>query len=265
MAVIKNEKTKIDVEEYQFSQFNDIKNNGSGTPFTPLQFDTNKKIDQKLIKQERNQAAGSSFKFDSDVESYRGLRNQKEREYEERIQNEVTSRLEALKEKATEDAYQQGLKQGEEEAKKMTLQKLEVKIEDLEKNIQIIQKKSQEILEQNKDQVYKMVHNLTKWIVLKEVDEKYYLSRLLEKLIYEINQKQNLVVRVDEESFGYIPEVIKVLERKLGVLPNLRVEIGQELEGPGIILESENSIVDGSFESQMNNLDNLFKLVGKYE
>jgi len=101
--------------------------------------------------------------------------------------------------------------------------------------------------------------------VLKEVDEKYYLSRLLEKLIYEINQKNNLVVRVDEESFGYMPEIVKVLERKVGVLSNIRVEVSPELKGTGIILESENSIVDGSFEAQMNHLDEIFKSVGKYE
>ena len=110
-----------------------------------------------------------------------------------------------------------------------------------------------------------MVQNLTKWIVLKEVDEKYYLSRLLEKLIYEINSKANLVIRVNESSFGHMPEVIKILERKLGVLANIRIEVDPELEGHGIILESENAVVDGSLEAQMKSLDKLFANVGKNE
>ena len=107
-----------------------------------------------------------------------------------------------------------------------------------------------------------MVKNLTKWIVLKEVDEKYYLARLLEKLIHEINTKTGLVLHVNEKSFGHMPEIIKIVERKVGVLTNVRVEVDLDLDETGIVLESENTIIDGSLDAQFKSLDKLFTSVG---
>lgn len=263
MGILRDGQQRIKIDEYQFSDFSD--NTHQGTEFQPIQFETSKVISEDIIKQEREIAENSSFRFDSEVENHRGLKQQRQQEYEQAIEEEVKKRIDALKEEAQEAGYQEGLTRGTKEAKNEVLTQATEKIKELESFIKNVQEQAQEILAQNKNNIYSTVQNLTKWIVLKEVDEKYYLSRLLEKLIYEINQKNNLVVRVDEESFGYMPEIVKVLERKVGVLSNIRVEVSPELKGTGIILESENSIVDGSFEAQMNHLDEIFKSVGKYE
>jgi hypothetical protein len=48
--------------------------------------------------------------------------------------------------------------------------------------------------------------------------------------------------------------------------PNfVRVEIVPELNHPGIILESENSLIDGSLEGVFQNIDKIFEQVVKHE
>ena len=86
------------------------------------------------------------------------------------------------------------------------------------------------------------------------MDEKYYLSRLLEKLVHEVNQKNNLVLHVNEKAFGYMPEIVKLVERKVGRLANTRVEVDLDQTENGIVLETENCIIDGSLEAQFKSV-----------
>ena len=118
------------------------------------------------------------------------------------------------------------------------------------------------ILLESQEDAYNIIKNLSKWIVLKEVDEKYYLSRLLEKLVHEVNRKNNLVLHVNESAFGYMPEIIKLVERKVGKLQNTRVEVDLDQTENGIVLETENCIIDGSIQAQFKAIDELFRSVG---
>jgi len=44
-----------------------------------------------------------------------------------------------------------------------------------------------------------------------------------------------------------------------------RVEVDLDQEENGIVLESENTIVDGSLETQFKSIDRVFENVGLYE
>ena len=115
------------------------------------------------------------------------------------------------------------------------------------------------IIEGSKTQAYSLINKLTKWIVLKEVEDKEYIERLLEKLILEINTKSNLLIKVNQADFEAIPDVIKKVETRLGSLSNIRVEVGNELSGRGLVLESEVGVIDGSLKAQMKSLDKIFE------
>ena len=62
-----------------------------------------------------------------------------------------------------------------------------------------------------------------------------------------------------------MPEVIAVVESRLGQLQNIRIEIVPEINHPGIILESENGLIDGSIEGVFANIDKIFESVLKHE
>ena len=62
-----------------------------------------------------------------------------------------------------------------------------------------------------------------------------------------------------------MPEVIQLVESRLGQLTNIRVEIVPEIIHPGIILESENGLIDGSMEGVFRNIDKIFEQVTSNE
>lgn len=226
---------------------------------------TSEKITDEDIRSERKYAQKNNFKIDDTVRDYRGLSRQEQNDLEQKIQQEVKRRLDA----AYEDAYKEGLEKGKAEGKEIAIQELHEamgqKVEDFGQVIAQVQGQSDKIMERNRHEVYEFIKRFTKWIVLKEINEKVYLETLLEKLILELNARKNLIVKVGKANFAQMPEVIQTVEARLGQLSNVRIEIVPEINYPGIILETENGLIDGSMEGVFQNIDKIFAQVVKHE
>jgi flagellar assembly protein FliH len=177
----------------------------------------------------------------------------------------VNRRLEA----AYQDAYQQGLDLGKEEGKVQAYaehqESLAQNIETFANSIEQMKSQGDKLIEKNRHDIYEFVKRFTKWIILKEINEKVYLEGLLEKLILELNSRKNLLIKVGRANFSQMPDVIQAVEARLGSLSNVRVEIVPEINHPGIILESENGLIDGSMEGVFHNIDKIFEQVLKHE
>ena len=219
-------------------------------------------ITEEIIRNERNASDSSAFNFLPEVAEYRGINRQAQDDYEKAVRQEVDRQLQALKEQAYQDGLQQGLEEGKAKAYQESQDFLSAKVDEFVQQLAETQDQINNILLSSKHDAYNIVKNLSKWIVLKDIEEKYYLARLLEKLIHEVNQKNNLVIHVNEEAFGYMPEIVKIVERKVGKLENARLEIDLDLKENGIKLETENCIIDGSLDAQFKAIDELFKSVG---
>lgn len=247
--LVPSQSSQEGINEYQLRSLNDIAN-------------FKQSISQSDIRVERMMEARVGFEVDPKIRELRGLKRQEEEDYERRIVDEVERRVAEIRDQAYAEGFKAGEEKGHEQAYAESSQKYDEFVADFASKIANLNESIRNIYEQSQQEAYLMVKNLTKWIILKEVDEKYYLVRLLQKLIYEINEKSNLVIRVNEEAFGYMPEVIKIVEREMGKLPNVRVEIDLDQNENGIILESENTIVDGSLETQFKSIDRIFENAG---
>ncbi len=218
-------------------------------------------ISEDVIRMERGFAKAKSFSINPLVEEHRGLKAQEERDYHEKVEEEVQKRLAAMVEQAKEQGFQAGHQEGYTKAYQEAMSTLDGKVEDFVDTLGNLNEQCHKVLTENKKNAFEMIKNLTKWISLKEISDEGYLERLLEKLILEMNTKNNLVVRVSQDSFKAMPEVIERIENKMGKLVNVRVEADLDQDGPGIILESENGIIDGSMKAQMASLEKLFESV----
>lgn len=271
MSVVKNNDRKV--ENFQFGQLVPSEDSGefdgSLSEFELKSLnaaqDFKHNITEEGIREERELEAGSAFSMSEVVKEHRGLNRQAEEDYEERVAAEVERRMAELHDKAYADGFEAGKELGRNEAYEESKAQFDQKAEQFAEQVDSLKNNIQSVYQESRDNAYLMVKNLSKWVILKEVDEKYYLARLLEKLVHEINSKSNLVIHVNEDAFGYMPEIVKIVERKVGKLTNIRMEVDFEMTGNGIKLESENNIIDGSLEAQFKSIDHLFKNVGLNE
>jgi flagellar assembly protein FliH len=222
-------------------------------------------LQQEQLRAERNFASKNNFKFDQVVRDHRGFSGQEKNDFEEKVQAEVNIRLK----QSFEEAYQQGFEKGLLDARSQAEDDLKMaispKIESLEQMINEVMGQMNILLSKNKLEVHEFIKRFTKWVVLKEIDQKIYLETLLEKLILEMNARKNLIVKVGKKNFNDMPEVIREVEQRLGQLSNVRIEIVPEIQYPGIILETENGLIDGSLESIFQNIDKIFEQVNTSE
>lgn len=258
---------EFDVEEYEFQSFSRPINAGEVEEFNfqDLEGKSISEIErhQEIIQIERRKSADTGFDISPIVRQHRGMDEQEAMERENRIMDEVNKRVAKLEEEAFKKGYEEGMSKGREDVYEQTRAATDEKLIALSEMISDTLSTKEEILKAQKTQLYTLVRNLTKWIILRELkDDGQYIERLLEKLIVEAQTKSNLLVQVDQKHFEQMPEVLEVVQKKLGQFSNVRVETDYDIQGTGIVVESENGIINGSLVEQLNSLDKIFESVG---
>ncbi len=258
---------EYEVEEYSFQSFSTPTEEGLVTDFEfqDLQGKTIEQIErqQKTIKIEREVSRKSGFDISPIVRQHRGIQLQEEEEVERRIEEEVKKRVAKIQEDAFKQGHEEGVEQGRHDIYEQTRQITDEKLVSLSEMISHTLSTQSEILKDQKMELYKLIKNVTKWVVLRELkDDGKYIERLLEKLIVETQTKANLLIQVNQKSFESMPEVLEAVQARVGTLTNVRVESDYDIEDTGIILQSENGIINATLKEQFNSIDKLFDSVG---
>ena len=218
------------VEEYQFQSFSEGGNekvlNYNFQNLGQFKGKDEKELHQKTIKIERGFATQNQFKINSIVEEHRGLKQQAADEFEARIQDEVEKRVAEISESAFKAGFEEGLSEGRDAIFNELRNEVEKKLEDFNLMINDVIASYEVVFSKQKNEMYALIKNLTKWIILRELDgDGKYVERLLEKLLQEIQVRHNLLIQVSEAHFQHMPEVLEHVQKKLGELKNVRVEI----------------------------------------
>jgi flagellar assembly protein FliH len=255
-----------EVQEYKFHNFTDEEMEADKVTlfeFKPLLTSAQtigKQEFQKIIKDERTHAKNTQFKVNPIVEKYRGLKDQEEQEYQDAVEKEVARRVAEIQDEAFKAGFDEGVNQGREEIFNEMRSAVDEKLENFSMMITEVLKTQEDILSAQKKEMYHLLRNLSKWIVLRELKEDgTYIERLLEKLLLETQARQNLLIQVNSNDFSGMPEVLSHVQARLGELKNVRVEIDSAISSRGIIVESDNGIINATMEEQFKSLDKLFE------
>lgn len=255
-----------EVTNYQFQAFNEVDGDAADVKvfeFKPISKNGDnlrREEFQKVIKSERTFAKENQFKVNPIVEKHRGLRDQEEYEYEMRVREEVEKRVQQIQEEAYKAGFEEGVNQGREEIFDEMRNVVDQKLDNLSEMVHEVLKTQEDLITKQQKEVYVLVKNLTKWIILRELkDDGKYVERLLEKILLEIQARTNLLIQVNPDNFSEMPEVLEHVQKRLGELKNVRVEIDNAVESKGMIVESENGIINATMEEQFKSLDKLFE------
>ena len=247
----KDQASNLDISSYDFTEFSDHE---------LLESPEQKEIELKV---ERAHAIENEFKISPIVKKYRGLKQQEFEEREKLIEEEVAKRFALVEEKAYQDGFEKGRIEGKEEVFNQMKEEVEEKLSVITQMVNEVMETREEIFQAQKIQIYEMIRNLTKWIILRELkDDGKYINRLLEKLIVELDAKSNILIQVNKNMFEKMPEVMQIVEQTFGQLTNTRIEVDYDINDQGIIVHSDNGIINGTLEQQFENLEKLFESVG---
>ena len=256
------------VTEYTFSSFTDDQYGSDGIDlyrFSPLS-DVDSSVDdvnQESIRVERVLAHNNRFDIMPEVKKGRGIEVQENEDRDKYIREEIEKGLASIKETAFEQGYNDGWESGKKKVIEDTEEKVEANIKRLKSIVEEVLNYRVEVLVKEKEKVHRLINSLIKWLFLKELKgDGEYIGRVLDRLILESKSKSNILIKVDRNNFDKMPEILSHIENKMGEINNSRVEVDYDIEGPGIILDTENGIIDATLKEQFKALDKLFGSVG---
>jgi flagellar assembly protein FliH len=264
------DKSRVNPSEVKPFSFNSLEGTPLGGQSTTRNFEfrdlsggatAQNKPAAKIIRSEREAEAKTQFKIDAIVRDLRGLTGQEKDDLEARINQQVEKRLKETREAAYREGLEKGRMEGADAALQEAMAQHEKQIVAVEEMVTQLQAQCDERLNAHRHDIYETSKRLLKWLVLKEVKDDGYVPKLLEKLVLELNQRTSLIIRVNQEQFAAMPAIVEALEKRIGNLPNVRIEPAMEMSGPGLILETENGILDASPEALMQTIDKLYESV----
>jgi len=259
---------KDKISDYEFQPLFDDSEAEKGLTsfeFQPLEEGQIRNVQEheRTIKIERSHAKEKNFTIAPIVREHRGMNRQEELERQRLIQEEVEKQLARIQDQAYKEGFEKGHKDGQEEVFRQTRAEVDQKVEALNGLIEKVLMQQADLIQDEKQNVYRTLKTLTKWIILRELkDDGDYILRLLEKLINELQVKSNVLVQLDPSSFEQMPDVLEALQEKLGEINNVRVEVDYDIPGKGVVVESDNGIINGSLKEQFYALSRLFEQVG---
>jgi len=252
------EKESEKITPYSFKTFGDQDGFKNVYKLKPLDGLDYKEKEEKIIFQENLSKKGG-------LEVFPFVQEQRERKEilskinEEKYEQEISNRLKKIEKEHIEKAYQEGLKIAKEEVAKEFQNGVEKKIESINEMLRNALNLREEIYKTQKDQILFLIKSLTEWVILRELkDDGKYLEKLLEKLFSEVQTKQNFAIQVSQKDFESMPEVMEILQKKMGEFKNSRVIIDYDLPERGVVIDSENGIVKSTLEGQFAVLDEIF-------
>ncbi|OFZ20586.1 MAG: hypothetical protein A2202_03450 [Bdellovibrionales bacterium RIFOXYA1_FULL_36_14] len=267
-----NDKKNAKITSYKFKSFNKVikENVEDANEVKKYEFSSLENVKQIIKEKEKNlvdfiskNSQAKGFNISPIVREHKGFKDRDLQEREARIAEEIEKRFNRIKQQGFEQGYNEGFEEGKVEVYNQTKVATEEKLDALTSMISETLKTQEELLVNQKKQIYYMIRNLTKWIILKELkDDGAYIERLLERLLIEMNAKKNILIRVNNKDFERMPDVLAVVQKKLGSIENVRVEVDYETSKNGINLECDNGIINGTFEEQFRTMDRLFHAVG---
>jgi flagellar assembly protein FliH len=252
------EKQAEKITPYRFKTFGDEEKLHNLFEFKKLEKGKFKRNVEKILFQEELTKKG-------ELEMFPFIKEQNERKEviskinEEKFQQEVNNRLKKIEKEYIDKAYEEGLKIAREEVKKEFEIEFSKKIESLNEMLKSALDLRDEIFENQKGQIIFLIKSLTKWVIMRELtDDGKYLEKLLEKLLTEIQAKQNFIIQVSQKDFEKMPEIIKIIEQKMGEFKNSRLAVDFDLAENAIIIDSENGMIKATLEGQFAVLDEIF-------
>ncbi|OFZ53907.1 MAG: hypothetical protein A2328_07945, partial [Bdellovibrionales bacterium RIFOXYB2_FULL_36_6] len=234
MSTQLNDKKNAKITSYKFKSFNKVIKDNVEDPNDVKKYEFSSLENVKHFKKEKEKnlvdfisktSQAKGFNISPIVREHKGFKERDLQEREARIAEEIEKRFNRIKQQGFEQGYNEGFEEGKVEVYNQTKVATEEKLDALTNMISQTLKTQEELLVNQKKQIYYMIRNLTKWIILRELkDDGAYIERLLERLLIEMNAKKNLLIRVNNRDFERMPDVLAVVQKKLGSIENVRVE-----------------------------------------
>ncbi len=163
--------------------------------------------------------------------------------------------LEAELQKAREESFRSGYEEGKQRA----LQESERRIRNVREEMEAIQQQHRESIEQLQEPLLNVAKRMARHVLNKELqvrqdhDDIFY--QRLRKLLNEVIEQHNVVVEVSPDRMNELDRDVISEQLRLPAKMELTFTANEDLNDTEMNVRSEDFYIDGSYQSQLNALE----------
>lgn len=177
------------------------------------------------------------------------------RRVEEQVQSKVSELAEEACARAREAGFEEGQRQGYEDAFSRFREEGKERGDRLESLITEMESAKAEIFRQNEKFLLELIFHIGKKVLLRELaTDREYLVRLCSTLIEKTGLRENLHLRIHSGEAETIELLRDGIQARLGALRNLSIEASPAVRLGGCVLESDWGAIDASLETQLEEI-----------
>lgn len=168
---------------------------------------------------------------------------------------EILHRARSEKESIEMDAYNQGIKQGQEQGQKMALKRIAPLFDALQKALDELPLTREQYQEQHEDQMIALVLQIAEKVIHREVKTSPDLIRdTIRAACEHLRETDEVRVRLHPSDFEYVREVEEMLTRKLTGRRTVQVIEDASLQRGGTMIETDFGDIDATIAAQFAQL-----------
>ena len=182
-------------------------------------------------------------------------------EEEERrvIDEKVRARGLKLAEEAKAEAiavgYRDGMKKGHEEAFAKFQEAGAQRLESFTQVLEAVESAKEQIFLGNERFLIELIYKISRMLLLKELAvDREYVQRLAKDLIERVGVRENITIRISERDAETAGMLKEGLEKSLGTLKNLNIQVSNQIQFGGCVVETEWNAIDASVDRQLEGL-----------
>ncbi len=186
---------------------------------------------------------------------------QSARELEEEAIENTNQVYENSRKKGSEEGYHTGYNEGYAEGKAMADELIAQAQAELEEVLAIKKEfviKDKEFYIDKEAEMIKMVLEIAKKVIGKEIQEFDYIESLIKEAMKHLNYATDIVIRVSEYDFDAAsfakPKILAMAER----IENLEIKIDYALSHGSLMIDTNTGSIDASVKTQLESIEDMF-------
>lgn len=220
--------------------------------FEPRHFDTEiTKQAQEFVSSQTKKT--NDFRIDEKLSQQIGLANIEKSRNEEKIEQEVLTRLKAVQESAYQEAYDLGKMEGVDKAFADYKIEIEKRVKGFDETLESLQQALSDIYKKQEEVIIKLVYETAKKIAMFEIENRpETILEILKNLVDEIQSDERILVKLSEKDLELVKEYHEKLDSNLEFLNRVKVESSTRVSSGGCLLETNDASINATITQRVN-------------
>jgi flagellar assembly protein FliH len=217
-------------------------------------------MSDQAIEYVNNHDARGDFRVDKVVAKYVGIDELEKESQQREIADQALKLSQEVQEKAYEEAYALGRKEGQDYAYQEEKNRIQSEMEVFKKLIEEIKNLKTDLMIQNEKQIVNLCFYMSKRLLMKEVEtDPAYIQTLIKRSLEMAQSDEEVTIRVSSQDKQWIDDNMEDLFKDLDLGQSTKIEEDSQIKRGGVIIETNHGVIDATFEQRLEKLETIVK------